>query len=316
MLSSHSTHFVRRATGVAVLALAALCAAFALAACGSSDSSSSGGSKEASKISAASGSDPAVVALVPDAIKKRGYLSVAGPDASPPLSSVAGSGKAEGMDPALAAAVAQVMGLKVRYAAVPFDSELPGLAAGKYDIAMGEFYITPERLKTADFVSAWRTFSAFLTKKDNSYAPKGVSDLCGKRIGVLKGSAEEASLEAASKTCSPKITISAFPDQNASFLALSSGRVDAVTTGRELLALAVKKSPNFKVSGGFGGGPTSVAVARTAYSAQMLTAVQKAYERLMENGTYGQILKQWDTDFGAVKSVTVYTKDSKTPDYS
>lgn len=287
-------------------------AAAVFAGCGSDDDSGSSGSAEPTKTSAQSS---ALAALVPDAIKKRGYLSVAGPDASPPLSAVSDSGKAEGMDPDIAAAIAKVLGLDVKFAAVPFDSELPGLKAGKYDIAMGEFYITPERLETADFVSGWRTFSSFLTNKDDSFAPKNSDDLCGKNVGVLKGSAEEATLETVAKKCSKPMKISAFPDQNASFLALSSRRVDAVTTGRELLELVTKDNAKFKISGEFGGGPTAVAVARTADSQKVLEAVKKAYEELMANGTYAQILGKWNTSFGAVKEATIYTQDSTPPNY-
>jgi polar amino acid transport system substrate-binding protein len=221
------------------------------------------------------------------------------------------------MDPDIANALGQQLGVKVHYSAVPFDSELTGLAAGKYDLAGGEFYVTAARIKEANFVSAWHDYSAFLSLARNSYTPTdSKSALCGHKIGVMAGSAEEASLMALNRTCSPKMTISSFNNQNDSFLALSSGRIDAVTTGRELLELAKAASPSkFKITGEFGGGPTAWAVPRNAESTQLINAVNAAFKAIIANGTYTQILNKWHTSYGAVSAPHVYTLNSTLPSY-
>jgi polar amino acid transport system substrate-binding protein len=231
------------------------------------------------------------------------------------LSELVGS-TAQGMDPDIATALGKALGVNVHYSAVPFDSELTGLAAGKYDLAGGEFYVTPARIKVADFVSAWRDYSAFLSLKNSSYTPTDSSAaLCGHHIGVMAGSAEEAFVIALNSNCSSKITIGSFNNQNNSFLALSSGRIDAVTTGRELLELAAASNPNFKITGEFGGGPTAWAVPRNSDSAQMIKAVTAAFNQIMADGTYRQILNKWHTSYGSVPSPTTYTQDSKLPSY-
>ncbi|WP_010315077.1 transporter substrate-binding domain-containing protein [Saccharopolyspora spinosa] len=256
--------------------------------------------------------------LVPARIRNSGTLRVAVPDGSAPLASVNDSGQPVGMDVDMANAFGGLMGLKVEITPGSFDSQIPGLQSGKFDIAMGEYYITAARLASVDFVSGWRDYSSFATRADDTYTPKLPSELCGHGIGVLKGSAEEASVqEFNTKSCGGHpMTIGSFPDQAASFLALNSQRIDAVVTGRGPLEAAAAQNKSFKITGEMGGGPTAVAVARTADNADMLKAIQMAYDKLVADGTYGAILKQWKTDYGAVPTATIYTKDSTPPNYS
>ncbi|WP_184728159.1 transporter substrate-binding domain-containing protein [Saccharopolyspora phatthalungensis] len=258
----------------------------------------------------------AIAALVPESIRNRGELRVAVPDGSAPLSSVDDSGQVVGMDPSLARALGGLMGLKVTLTAGSFDSQIPGLQAGKFDLAMGEYYVTADRLKSADFVSGWRDYSSFATRTNDGWNPMTGQDLCGKRIGVMKGSAEEASLIAFNGKCSTPMTISSFPDQSASFLALNSGRTDAIVTGRGQLETAAKTTKGFKVSGEFGGGPCATAVARNGDSAAMLKAVQAGYTELIKSGVYAQVLKQWNSEYGALDQPQIYTADSTPPNYS
>ncbi len=253
--------------------------------------------------------------LVPAAIKKRGYLNVAVPDGAPPLANSSPSGPV-GMDPDLATALGKVLRLKVHDSVVPFEAELTGMQAGKYDIAGGEFYVTAVRIKSANFISAWHDYSAFLSLKKNSYRPTNSKSLCGKTVGVFAGSAEQQALTALNAHCSSKMTLSAFSAPNEAFLALSSGRVAAVTTGREQLELASEASPGkFKITGEFGGGPTAWAIARNSNTTQLTAALKAAFKVLIANGTYKKILNKWHTEYGAVKATTVYTKGSKLPNY-
>ncbi len=53
----------------------------------------------------------------------------------------------------MAKALASVMGLRRASRTSPFDSIIPGLAAGKYDLGMSSFTDTKEREKTVDFVT-------------------------------------------------------------------------------------------------------------------------------------------------------------------
>jgi ABC-type amino acid transport substrate-binding protein len=295
----------RRAVGTAAMVLLV---PLALSACGGGDEDSS---------AASTAENEEIAALVPEAIAERGTLRVAVPDGSAPLASVNDAGEAEGMDVDMANAIGGLMGLDVEITAGTFDSQIPGLQSGKFDIAMGEYYITPERLESVDFVSAWRDYSSFATRKDDTFEPQTAQELCGRTVGVMKGSAEEASVtDFNDAECDDPMEVASFPDQAASFLALDSERIDAVVTGRGPLEAAAASNDTFKISGEMGGGPTAIAVARNESTEEMLEALTAAVDELIADGTYEEILTEWKTDYGAVDKATVYTQDSTPPDYS
>ena len=60
-----------------------------------------------------------------------------------------------GLDADLAAALGQVLGLKINMINATFDTIIPGLVSGKYNLGMSSFTDTKERQKTVDFVSTY-----------------------------------------------------------------------------------------------------------------------------------------------------------------
>ncbi|SNT50791.1 transporter substrate-binding domain-containing protein [Rhodococcoides kyotonense] len=260
----------------------------------------------------------AVVALVPEEIKARGTLRVAVPDIGAPLG-YQENGEMKGMDPALGEAVAAVMGLTYEPEMVPFASTLPGLQADRYDISYGEYYVTAERLQVVDFVSNWQDFSSFIVPSDGDLKPESLTDVCGKPIGAMDGSVELQMLQDTQASCTAageaEIDISAFNSISTGVLAMSSGRVDGVLVGRGAGENAIDKGQPVELVGQIGGGITATAVARTAYSDQMLEALQKAYESIIESGVYESILEANNTAYGAIDDPTIFTADSTPPIY-
>jgi polar amino acid transport system substrate-binding protein len=258
---------------------------------------------------------PEIAALLPRSVRDAGKLRVAIPDVGRPLSYKEGN-DLKGMDPDFARAVAAVLGLKPELALIPFGSALAGLQANKYDVSYGEFYVTAERLKVADFVTDWQDFSSFLVVANKDFKPTSLTAICGHTVGAMAGSAELATLQTASKACADKpVTVSAFPSVNNATLALNSGRVDAVLIGRGSAADAIKLDPSLAASGEIGGGPTATAVARNENSEKMLAAIQAAYNQLIKNGEYAKILEANGTEYGAAKSAEIFKEGSTPPKY-
>ena len=61
-------------------------------------------------------------------------------------------------------ALGAVMGLKVNMVNATFDTIIPGLAAGKYDVGASSFTDTKERQKTVDFVTYFTAGISFYGK--------------------------------------------------------------------------------------------------------------------------------------------------------
>ena len=197
------------------------------------------------------------------------------------------------------------MGVKVNLVNQTFDSIIPGLASGKYDMGASSFTDTKEREKTVNFVDYFQAGTSFFTKSSGGTAVSGLSDLCGKTVSVEKGTTEQTDATAQGAKCKkagkPAVTVLAFPDQNGANLALSSGRAQVSMADSPVAAYQVKKSNGaFKITGQtYGTAPYGLAIPK---SSKLAPAVLAAVKVLMKNGTYTQILTHWGVQAGAITS--------------
>jgi polar amino acid transport system substrate-binding protein len=277
------------------------------AGCGSSSSSSSGSASSSggsSSTPTASAADPAVAKLVPAAIKSKGTLTVAADASYAPNEFIGSDGKTViGMDADLAKALAGVMGLKANVVNATFDSIIPGLAAGKYDLGASSFTDTKEREKTVDFVDYFTAGTSFYTKASGGAAVSSLADLCGHTVAVEKGTTQQTDATDQGAKCKksgkPGVTVLVFPDQNGANLALSSGRAQLVMADSPVAAYGVKRSSGqFKVVGQtYGTAPYGLAIPKTS---GLTKAVLAALDALQKNGTYAKILSTWGVQSGAL----------------
>ncbi|GAA3748435.1 ABC transporter substrate-binding protein [Streptomyces tremellae] len=229
------------------------------------------------------------------------------------------AGRQTGMLPEMVTAVAQVMGLKAQVSDVDFSSILTGLQARRYDIGMGEYFVYPDRLKVADFVTEWSNHDSFVVDEASSYRPRSLADVCGKRIAVLSGSSGPPAMESARTKCAaagaPAPQVQTYSVMSGAVLALTSLRVDAVLTGHEVGVALKQDGVAIKATGSVGGGPTATAVSRDPGDAGLAEAIAAAYRTLIKDGTYRAIHKRWGTEYGAIKKPTVYRRGDTPPTY-
>lgn len=238
-----------------------------------------------------------LAAMVPAEIRARGTLIV-GTDATyAPMEFMDTDGKTIiGMEPDLGVAIGNVLGLKIKHVNGTFDTLIPGLSSGKYDIAMSSMNDTKEREEKLDFVTLWQAGSSFVTAATGGPDVKSLTDLCGLKVAVLSGSVQQGDVVKQSAACvaagSAKPVTSVFSDQNKTFLALSSGRVQVVVAGGVGNAYAVDKSEGkFTISGpSYDQVKTGIAVPK---GTTMAKAVQGAVNELIANGEYTKILAKW-----------------------
>jgi polar amino acid transport system substrate-binding protein len=295
----------RFATALAVLALTAS----AVAGCGSSNDNSTSSSSTSPSPSASTGKDAKVAALVPAAVKSKGKLAVAADASYAPNEFIGSDGKTvEGMDADLAKALASVMGLKADVKNQTFDSIIPGLAAGKYDLGMSSFTDTKEREKTVDFVTYFSAGTSFYAKAQGAPAVNGLADLCGLKVAVEKGTTQADDSNAQSKKCTAAgkkaVSVSVFPDQNGANLALSSGRAQIGMADSPVADYQVKKSNGqFKLLGTpYGTAPYGIAMSKTSDLAKPVLAGIKA---LIAHGQYKSILEKWGIASGAISNPVI-----------
>ena len=279
----------------------------ALAGCGSNSSTSS--TATTTETSGSNSATAAIVAQVPAAIRSKGTLTVAADATYAPNEFIAPDGHTVvGMDADLMQALGTVMGLKVKMVNATFDTIIPGLAAGKYDVGASSFTDTKEREKTVDFVDYFSAGISFYAKATSSPAVKTVEDLCGKTVSVEKGTTEEEEAKAQSGKCTKagkkSVTVLVYPNQNGANLAISSGRAELGMADSPIAAYQVKQSSGaFKLVGEtYGAAPYGLAIPK---GTGMTTPILAALKVLIANGTYTQILTKWGVQAGAITTPAI-----------
>lgn len=298
----------RIAVGAGVLALG-----LALSACGSSDTPDSADSNAgaATGQAAGAGADPTVVALLPAAVKDDGELSIGIEAQYPPFEFYDTDNKTIiGFDADIAAALAKHMGLKLALNDASFDSIIPSLTSGRYDLGISGFTVTPERQKQVDFVTYYYEGDGLMVKAGN---PSGLAideTLCGVKIAVLKGSTQALNtVPMLDKNCTaagkPAMAATVVPGSSDLALALSSNRAEGVLTDGSNAAFTAKlANGKFEVAPGPAFNPAPFGIASQKDSG-MDQAVQKALEAMLADGSYAQILKTWGMSAGAIDTAKI-----------
>ncbi|MCO1659763.1 transporter substrate-binding domain-containing protein [Pseudonocardia humida] len=242
--------------------------------------------------------DDAAWALLPEATRQSGAITVVVSAASPPGSFISpdGGGPA-GIFPEIALALGRVLGVEVTLAQIPFDGVIPGLQAGRYDMAVASMSGTAERLEVLDMVKFTLGGSAIAVPSGN---PLGLDSrsLCDHRVGVVVGTHQATSRlprldeQTCGATGRPPIQAVSFPDSNALLLALSSNRIDAAMNDGPVLGYAQRQQggrfdvladdSQLKSIGGIGlpkGSPLVPAVEAAVRTLQGLPEYRDVYQR-------------------------------------
>ncbi|HEX6507198.1 MAG TPA: transporter substrate-binding domain-containing protein, partial [Chloroflexota bacterium] len=163
-----------------------------------------------------------------------GYLSVGSDTTYPPMESKdLQHGGYKGTDVDLANALAHALGLKgARIVSTNFNSIIPALQRGNFDVIMSSMNDTPVRQKQINFVDYMKlnASEAVLVPKASAIHGNSYAALCGHTVSVQSGTAELDDLNTSDKSCSKKMTIKQFTADTDAFQALAAGHVDAYTT--------------------------------------------------------------------------------------
>jgi len=174
-----------------------------------------------------------------DSVKRKGILVVGVRDTAPGFGYIdPKTREVVGYDVDFAAFLAKKMGVKLELKGVTPAARIPQLQSGNVDLIAATLTKTEERGKQVDFsYTYFLTGQKFLVKKGTV---KSLADLDGLKIGTAKGSTSEKN----AKKALPNSTILSFDDYPFAFLALTQGKVFAVTTDESQLIGILGKAPN------------------------------------------------------------------------
>ncbi len=234
-------------------------------------------------------------------------LRNATPAALPPYVFKENGTELTGIVTEMTAAVGDVLGIKIETVDTPFPGIMPALKADRADIVWSVMTDTPEREEELDFVNYFLAPAGFMTPKGNPENINTIDDICGLRMGTLKGNSKLPMVEEQSKKCEAAgekaVDIKLYDKNDVGQTQLRSGNLDFWFGGKaELayLAKAVDDGSVFEVS--------EATVGHTAYGVgvlkgndELVQAVQGAIKEIMKSGEYDKILAKWSAESGALE---------------
>ena len=153
-------------------------------------------------------------------VQKSGKLTVATSPDFPPFESLGANGEVFGIEIDILNLICAELGVELDIQQVDFDSVLPGVQAGKYNMGASGISVTPARAENTLFTGPYcLAAQAIVVMKDSPITCK--ADLTGKTVSVQTGTTAET-------YCMENgYTVSSFTANADAEAALVAGKVDA-----------------------------------------------------------------------------------------
>jgi len=294
-----------------VVPAVALSAALLMAATGCSQAGTASGAPSATTGQSTDVPTLAVVQaaadLLPASIKSSKVLRVAIPTNEPPTQFYAeGTQNMTGINPGIARLIGEALGVTVDVKVATFDSIIPGIAAGRYDMTVSSMTPTTERMQVLDFVDYMQVGTAIAVAKGNPLKIDQKS-LCGHKVALLTGSYQltvnvpdyNKACEAAGK---PAIQTSEYADTRQAISSLTSGRQEAVLADDPILNYAATQTPDITIAAKYDFTPVSVG---TPKGDGLVQAVSTALDSIITSDAYHTVLSTYGVGSGAITDARV-----------
>ena len=191
--------------------------------------------------------------------------------------------------------------LKVNWVPVTVENRFDTIAKGQADMECGSSTVTLGRMKTVDFSSFIFVDGTGLLVKSSTPA-HGLSDLAGKRIGVIGGTSNQRALDDALKARLISATVVPLTSREEGLAQVESGAIDAFASDRLLLLGLATKAQDARslslLADALSFEPYAIALPRGDW--QLRLAVNSALAQIYRSGAITEIYQRW---FGRVKGL-------------
>ena len=153
-------------------------------------------------------------------VQKAGELVIASSPDFPPFESLGSDGSVDVIEIEICNLICEKLGVKLRIEQVDFDSVLPGVQAGKFNMGVSGISVTEKRQKNVLFTDPYcLAAQAIVVTEGSPITCK--ADLTGKAVSVQTGTTAE------SYCMEQGYTVSSFAANSDAEAALTTGKVDA-----------------------------------------------------------------------------------------
>jgi polar amino acid transport system substrate-binding protein len=230
---------------------------------------------------------------------KQGELSIGSDLTYPPYTYLEQKTPA-GFDPEFMQLMGKQLGLKPRFLDTRFANLILGVNAQRFDVVASALYVTPERAKQVDFLSYLKTGSSLMVLSAGDFKPQRPEDLCGKRVGSIKGASwvpklNKVSADYCLPAGKPAIESREFPTSPEAAQALLAQAVDVQMEDAAVAKITVEKlqgktviSSNELIY------PVVVGLAVRKENPALLQELTSALSQIKQDGSYGQLLARYN----------------------
>ncbi|MRG54649.1 transporter substrate-binding domain-containing protein [Phyllobacterium sp. SYP-B3895] len=241
-----------------------------------------------------------------------GKLTIGLNPGNPPLSTYATDATTVvGYDVDLAQLVADSLGRELVLVPVAWADWPLGLESGKFDAVISNVTVTEQRKQKFDFSTYRKDELGFYVKADGPIKEiKEPKDIAGLKVITDPGTNQEKILLAWDKqnvgNGLKPIEVQYYDDEAVKYLAIESGRADAVFSVNATQAYKAKVNGKTRLVGTVSGGwPITAEVAVTTRKGSgAADGITEALNELIANGKYKQVLNRWNLGSEAIDKAT------------
>lgn len=210
--------------------------------------------------------------------------------------------KIVGFDVDLMKAVAEKMGVEVKFEDMPFTSVIASITSGQYDAAISGLTINETRKKSVDFSDAYYSGASqiLIVKSDDTVftgTDKAALDkqLEGKKIGVCSNFTGEAYANGDADWGFEKIkdaTVNSYKNISLALADMSNGKVDVIIMDDTVAKEATAGKSEYKV--------IDIALTTESYgiavkkgNTELLEKINKALKELKDEGKIDELITTW-----------------------
>lgn len=204
------------------------------------------------------------------------------------------SGKHIGFEVEIADALSKDLGRPIEFKQVAFDSLVPHLMRGDFDLAMNGLEVTEDRKNTVRFSRPYYIYRQQLVARAGEDRFKSYEDLKALK-GLTVGTLDETAAHRMLKRDGLKDK--AYSDSVSPYKDLDLKRIDAVLQDWPIAVYLVQKKDEFKDKLQFVGPPIEpgqYAIALRPKDEALAKQIDAALERMAKNGSLRKILEKWE----------------------
>ncbi|MCQ4159327.1 transporter substrate-binding domain-containing protein [Roseomonas sp. GC11] len=248
-------------------------------------------------------------ASLPEAIRAAGFLRVGIEATYPPMAyKDPETNERRGVNVDLVTAIGRDLGIEIRWEEMSFEQIINSIATGRIDFSGTSMTDLPARREKMSFVDYITTGGQLFTTRALAASIREATDFCGKSVSTPRFTNYFPSAQAWSeKACAGKAPMQVVGSNGAtaSRTDLRQERTQGAILGAEFVAHLARTEPENWVAVGKPITDNLSGLAFPKESVALRDAIAASLQRLVDNGTYGAILRRHGIEAQAIRTVSV-----------